>query len=266
MDLAQLHAQQSLGWTAEPSHPSAEWFEQIVTRLLDMTDVGLGQRVINLGASGLSAVIAAQRGARVTAVVSTQDGRSTIERASAAAPPASIAVEIASASALPFPSASFDVILSVFSIQFEPNPFAVVEEIARVAKPGAILGLTLWDTDSPLGSFLSLLDRFVPASTEAQELRAWGVAAEAEQRLARHFGELEFRFANAPLYADSPEALWDRYLQMPSPTRDAIANLDEEQTELLTIAAIEQFRLYTDFTGRVEWPREYLLVRGLRSF
>ena len=126
-----------------------------------------------------------------------------IDRTVATAPPNSITVEVGPAAALPFPAARFDVILSVFGIQFEPNPDAVIDEIARVAKPGAMLGIALWNTDSPLGSFLRLLDHFVPPSTEMQELRAWGVAGEVERRLAGHFGELEFRFGNAPLYADS---------------------------------------------------------------
>jgi SAM-dependent methyltransferase len=184
----------------------------------------------------------------------------------AAAPPNSILIEVGPAAALPFPATHFDVILSVFGIQFEPNPAAVIDEIARVAKPGAMLGLALWNTDSPLGNFLRLLDRFVPASPETQVLRAWGVAGEVEQRLAGRFGELEFRFGNAPLYADSPEDLWQHYLTVPSPTRDAIDSLTQTQRERLTSAAIEQFSQYVDFTGRVEWPREYLLVRGLRSF
>ncbi len=266
MDLAQLHAQQTMGWAVERQSGGRQWFEQIVERLLDFTNVGLGQSVLNVGASGLSAMVAGQRGAQVTAIIPPSTTLPDTRPALPANGRAAIEIHEAHASHLPFPDHSFDVILSVFGLQFEPDPDAVAREIARVARPGAVLGLVFWDTSSPLGDFMGLLGRFLDQPDLMAEAAGWGRADEAESRLSPYFGELEFRFGNIPLVADSAEALWDSYLRLPSPVRDAIDRLDAERGAMLSIAAIEQFRQYEDLDNRIEWPREYLLVRGLRLY
>jgi arsenite methyltransferase len=45
-------------------------------------------------------------------------------------------LRLADAAALPFPEASFDVVLSVNTIYFWPDPARVVAEMTRVLKPG----------------------------------------------------------------------------------------------------------------------------------
>lgn len=266
MDLAQLQAQQREGWSLEGDGERSRWFVQIVERLLDFTDIGLGQTVLNVTSSGLTALIAAQRGAHVVAVVPSAEHVAHLQNVLTTAHATNIEIQQGMASALPFPDASFDAILSIFGLQFEPEPAAVVQEIGRVAKPGAVLGLAVWDTDSPVGQFMRLIERFMPLDKKYYEILGWGEADTVDRRLAGYFAELEFKFGNAPLLSPSPEALWDTYLSMDSPIRDAILAMDEEQRELLSIAAVEQFREYTDPRDQVEWPREYILVRGLRTY
>jgi SAM-dependent methyltransferase len=49
------------------------------------------------------------------------------------------------AGALPFPGASFDVVLSQLAVDRFDDPFASVFEMARVARPGGVVGACVWD-------------------------------------------------------------------------------------------------------------------------
>jgi ubiquinone/menaquinone biosynthesis C-methylase UbiE len=48
------------------------------------------------------------------------------------------------AEALPFPDASFDVVLSTFGAMFAPRHRVAAAELARVLRPGGRLGLCTW--------------------------------------------------------------------------------------------------------------------------
>src|SRR5262249_24065892 len=45
------------------------------------------------------------------------------------------------AEALPFAGASFDVVLSIFGVQFAPRHQVAADELARVCRPGGRIGL-----------------------------------------------------------------------------------------------------------------------------
>ena len=48
---------------------------------------------------------------------------------------------------LPFPDASFDVVLSTFGVMFAPNQERAASELLRVVKPGGRIGLASWTPD-----------------------------------------------------------------------------------------------------------------------
>jgi SAM-dependent methyltransferase len=53
--------------------------------------------------------------------------------------------EVGDARALPFPSAAFDVVVSGLVLNFVPEPATALSEMARVVRPGGVVGAYVWD-------------------------------------------------------------------------------------------------------------------------
>ena len=101
----------------------------------------------------------------------------------------SFATEVADACALPFPDASFDVVVSTFDVVvstfgvvFAAEPEPAARELLRVLRPGGRLGLTAWRPDAPGRRLLALLARHDPAGATGDPLR-WGTAEGVEELL-----------------------------------------------------------------------------------
>jgi SAM-dependent methyltransferase len=264
MDLAVFQAQQRAVWASANEDGNEHWHTQVVRRLVDFVDLGLGQRVLDIGSGGLASQPARRRGAQATSVDPSSELITIARREAALAGFSDIEFHEAHATSLPFPDRSFDAVISPFGIQFEPEPTRVVAEMARVVKPNGLLGLALWEPSGALGRFVRLVSHFVPPAHSLADVFAWGEPDAVESLLSAHFVELDFRFGNIPVVAESPEAVWSWFLDIASPTREALLALPDEEFELLHLAAVEQFREHSDPGGHTHWPREYLLVRALR--
>ncbi len=70
----------------------------------------------------------------------------------------------ASAEALPFPDASFDVVVSTSALHYVPDPALAVREMARVLRPGGRLALLDWDRGH---WWMALMDRFLTLADPA---------------------------------------------------------------------------------------------------
>src|SRR4051794_9262966 len=117
--------------------------DQLAGRLLEVAGVAPGQRALDVGCGpgavtrALAAVVG---GDRVAAVDPTP---SFVEACRARVPGA--AVREAAAEQLPFDADSFDVVLSQLVVNFMSDAPAAVEEMHRVAKPGAVVAAAVWD-------------------------------------------------------------------------------------------------------------------------
>jgi ubiquinone/menaquinone biosynthesis C-methylase UbiE len=86
-------------------------------------------------------------------------------RARAASEGLNIRFDEVFAEALPYPDASFDMVVSMFGIMFSPVPETVVSEMARVLRPGGRLALANWtpprraETGRSLAGLGATLDR-----------------------------------------------------------------------------------------------------------
>jgi SAM-dependent methyltransferase len=66
------------------------------------------------------------------------------------------------AEALPFADASFDAATSVVGIQFAPRHQAAADELVRVLRPGAVLGLVNWTPGGLVGRMFGVLGQHLP--------------------------------------------------------------------------------------------------------
>jgi SAM-dependent methyltransferase len=111
--------------------------------------------------SGNLALHLAARGARVTGL-DLVDELLDVARARARAAGHDVDWIAGDAEALPFPEASFDVVTSIFGIQFAPRHQVTADELVRVLRPGGTLGLVNWTPGGLVGQMFGVLGRHLP--------------------------------------------------------------------------------------------------------
>jgi SAM-dependent methyltransferase len=131
-------------------------------RLVQHAEIAAGDRVLDVACgTGVVAVTAALRGARVTALDLTP------ELLAAAGDNARLAgVEIVfhegDVEALPFPDGSFDCVTSQFGHIFAPRPEVAIAEMLRVLRPGGTIAFSTWPPELYIGRLFALTSRYMP--------------------------------------------------------------------------------------------------------
>jgi SAM-dependent methyltransferase len=111
--------------------------------VLDLAGAGKGTRVLDAGCgTGGAAVLAHDRGAHVTGC-DAAEGMLVIARRRLP----SVNFRLAELENLPFPSDSFDAVLSINSLQFTGDPEKSAQELARVTAPGGRVAVVVWSLE-----------------------------------------------------------------------------------------------------------------------
>lgn len=98
------------------------------------------------------------------------------------------------AEVLPYPDASFDVVVSMFGIMFSPFPETVVSEMTRVLRPGGRLALANWTQSGFSGKMASVAGRYLPPPSPGMiSPLLWGEEATVRDRLKLDFNAVETR-------------------------------------------------------------------------
>jgi SAM-dependent methyltransferase len=96
------------------------------------------------------------------------------------------------AETLPYPDASFDVVVSMFGIMFSPIPETVASEMARVLSPGGRLALASWTQSGFSGKMSSIVGQYLPPPPPgAISPFLWGEEATVRGRLKLGFDAVE---------------------------------------------------------------------------
>ena len=216
---------------------------QIVGELLcEGVDLRAGERVLDVAAGNGNATLAAAR--RFASVTSTDYVPALLERGRrrAEAEGLDVTFEVADAEALPYPDASFDVVLSTFGVMFAPDHEQAASELMRVCRPGGRIGLACWTPHGLPGTALSRgwpgtcrrSRAFVLHSCGAPMLtsRICSRARRAIAHTARHFA---FRYR-------SPEHWVDVFRTYYGPVHKAFAALDADRQAALEADLIALLR------------------------
>jgi ubiquinone/menaquinone biosynthesis C-methylase UbiE len=138
-----------------------EWgagrYERIAEQLLPAAEVAVeraapheGERVVDIGCgTGNAALLAAERGAKVTGVDPAQR-LLDVGAATAAERGLEVSFAIGEAADVPIEDDGADIALSVFGVIFAPNPVAAAAEIDRVTAPDGRVVLAAWIPDGPI--------------------------------------------------------------------------------------------------------------------
>ncbi|MBI3480020.1 MAG: class I SAM-dependent methyltransferase [Nitrosomonadales bacterium] len=138
-------------------------------------DVGTGTGVVAITARNLGAKVT---GLDLTPALLAQAGESA-----ALAGHDDIAWHEGDAEELPFPDASFDVVLSQFGHMFAPRPEVALSEMLRVLKPGGTIAFATWPGEQLIGRQFSLIAKYVPPPQGLPSPVQWGDVGVVRQRL-----------------------------------------------------------------------------------
>ena len=153
--------------------------------------VHAGDRVLDIATgSGNTALAAARRGCRVTgadfvpALLERARERAAVERLK-------IDFQEGDAEALPFPDASFDVVVSTFGAMFA-DPKRAAAEMLRVCRPGGKIGMANWPPEGFIAEMFRLAASFVPPPPGAEPPVKWGVPEVVRERFGSAVSDVRF--------------------------------------------------------------------------
>ena len=184
-DVDALKARQRAAWSSGDYAIVGTTLQIVGEELCEALDIRAGQKVLDVAAGNGNVSLAAAR--RWCEVVASDYVPELLERARerAAAERLDITFREADAESLPFPSESFDVVVSTFGVMFTPDQAKAASELARVCRSGGRVGLANWTPAGFIGQLFKALGRHLPPPAGVQPPALWGV----ETHLQSLFGD-----------------------------------------------------------------------------
>jgi SAM-dependent methyltransferase len=161
-DLAVKAKHRALWASGDYPRVATELIPQLGPALVDAAGITAGQYVLDVAAGSSNAAIpAAERGARVIASDLTPE-LLTAGRRQAAKRGVDLQWVEADAEDLPFPTDTFDAVLSSVGSMFAPRHQTVADELVRVTRPGGTIGLINWTPQGLIGHLFKTLAPYAP--------------------------------------------------------------------------------------------------------
>lgn len=265
-NLEAVKARQQATWSDGDYAVIGTTLQIVGESLCEAVDVRSGERVLDVAAgNGNAALAAARRWCEVTA---SDYVPALLERARERAVADRLPIEFRTADAekLPFPDASYDVVLSTFGVMFTPDQQRAASEMARVCRPGGKIGLANWTPESFIGQLFKAIGKHIPPPPGLRPPALWGT----EVRLAELFGEsaasIDLQRRNFVFRYRSPAHWLEVFRTYYGPTKRAFEALDarggkELEQDILALLA----RGNRSGDGTLVLPSEYAEVVIVRA-
>ena len=259
-DLAAVKTRQQAMWASGDFAVIGMTLQIVGEMVCEAVDLRAGERVLDVAAGNGNATLAAAR--RFADVTSTDYVPALLDggRRRAEAEGLAVRFETADAENLPYPDASFDVVLSTFGVMFAPDHQKSARELMRVCRPGGRIGLACWTPTGFLGDLLRTVAKYVPPVPGVQSPLLWGTdahvralfeGAAAVTNTPRHFA---FRYKSAEHFVDVFRTFY-------GPVHKAFAALSAKDQDRLDA---DMHELIAEFNeggdGTMVVPGEYLEV------
>lgn len=263
--IAEFKAKQREVWASGNFGDIAVFTTPVAGHLVKYSKVGHGQAVLDVGTgTGVVAITARRRGAKVTGLDLTPALLAQARESAVVAGVEDIVWQEGDAETLPFPDASFDVVLSQFGHMFAPRPDVAIAEMLRVLKPGATLAFATWPPEQLIGRQFTLNARYLPPPPAGVAAPVqWGDVSVVQQRLNGRVRNLHFERGIMQFPALSPAHL--RLLQeaKAGPFVRAVQVLASEPARLSAWRA-ETDALIAEYLYDNVVHHEYLLTRAVK--
>jgi ubiquinone/menaquinone biosynthesis C-methylase UbiE len=259
-DLVALKARQQVAWSSGNYAVVGTTLQIVGETMCEALDLRAGQTVLDVAAGNGNATLAAAR--RWGDVTSTDYVPALLQQGAKRAEAEGLRVSFLEADAenLPFPDASFDVVLSTFGVMFTPDHDRAAAELLRVCRPGGKIGMANWTPEGFIGQLFKTIGLHLPPPAGARSPALWG----NRDRLGEMFGARSGLAIEERTFAfryGSPAHWLEVFRTWYGPVLKAFAALSPEGQAALErdlVALIERFNRATD--GTVVIPSAYLEV------
>lgn len=233
--------------------------------LCEAVDLRAGDEVLDVATgSGNTAISAARRFCEVRGI-DYVPGLIEQARSRAQAERLEVSFEVGDAEDLPYPDASFDVVLSTLGVMFAPDQEKAAGELLRVCRPGGKIGLANWTPNSFVGEFLRTVGKHVPPPPGLRPAPLWGTEERLRELLGEGVSSLGVERRGYVFRSPSMKTFGDHYRAYFGPLRRAFESLDAEGQGALQ-RDLEQLleRWNTSGDETILVPSDYLEVVAVR--
>jgi SAM-dependent methyltransferase len=260
---AQFKAQQREGWAS--FIPLELMTTPPAAKLINFIDVRKGEKVLDVACgTGVTSVTAANRGAQVTGLDLTP---ALLERARYNAQLAGVQIEFLEGDAehLPFPDASFDVVISQFGHMFAPQAAVTIAEMLRVLKPGGRIAFSTWPPEGFTGRMFSLMGEYLPAPPAGFSPPVqWGNPDIIRERLGSAVDQLTFDRNTMFTPGLSPRHIVGKYEEQAAPVKKAVEILKDNPAKLAELRARLQ-KLVEIYFQDNQIRQDFLMTRAIKK-
>jgi 2-polyprenyl-3-methyl-5-hydroxy-6-metoxy-1,4-benzoquinol methylase len=267
-DLDAIKAKQKATWESGDFGQIARTIENVAELFMARQPVERGSVVLDAACgTGNLAVLAARRGGVVSGI---DIASNLIAQARARATEEGLQIDFqeADAEALPFSSAQFDLVVSMFGVMFAPRPNIVSAELCRVTKPGGQIALANWTPEGFIGKMFNIFKaHLAPPPAGVPSPMTWGEEATVSSRLQHGFSDLRLTRRIALMrYPFPPAATVEFFRQYYGPTQRAFASLEASAQAALRqdLEGLQSSNNIATTPGTTEVAAEYLEVIATR--
>lgn len=242
-------------WALGDFHQIARHNVVIAEALCRAVDPHAGERVLDVACgSGTAALVAARRYCEVAGIDCVP---ALIDRAGhrARAEGVDLDLRVADACELPFDDGSFDVVLSVYGVQFASDQRRAAQELLRVCRPGGRIGLAGPVPHGWSGDLFALHRRHAPPPPDAASPLRWGTEEGLRELLGPGARTLTSELVRVPQYYRSVGHAVEVFSTYFGPTLRALEVVGPEGRRELLRDLADVFARYdqaTDGTAIVE--------------
>lgn len=255
-DYAAIKQRQQATWASGDYAIIGTTLQLVGERLCEAVDIRAGEQVLDVAAGNGNATLAAAR--QFAQVTSTDYVPALLARAKerAAAERLSITFQEADVEALPFPDASFDLVLSSFGVMFAPHQEQAAAEMSRVLRKGGRIGLANWTPDGFIGQLFKTIGRHVPPPAGLRSPALWGTEERLKELFPGHRLTVSKRMFN--FRYRSPQHWLETFRSYYGPTHRAFAALEADKQAALQADILELLRQSNREAGSLVVPSEYV--------
>jgi SAM-dependent methyltransferase len=249
---------------------AAELIPDLGPRLVQACGIGPGQRVLDVAAgSGNAAIPAAVSGAKVVASDLTPE-LFEAGRAIAALRGVELDWVEADAESMPFPDNDFDVVMSCVGAMFAPHHQATADELVRVARPGATIGLINWTPEGFIGNLFATMKPYAaPPPPGAGAAPLWGSEDHVRKLFGDRVADLQMQRRTVLMDRCATPLEFREYWKSNYGPTIAVYGFNAQNPDRLSaldrdfLAFLEQWNTSGE-PGRTAYEAEYLLVTATK--
>ena len=266
-EMSALKAKLKSTWQSGDYGIFAKYLEKGALEFFDRLDIAPGTRLLDVACgAGQLTLPAARRGIDVVGI---DLAANLVEQANQRLSTEHLKGEVVEGDAeeLPFPTASFDAVMSLIGSMFAPRPELVASEMIRVCRPGGRIIMGNWTPQGHVGQMFKVIGKHIPPSPIFPSPLLWGDESICRERLGNGVSDIQITPRLYPMdYPFAPEKVVDWFIDYYGPTNRGYASLSEPARAAFRqdlIALWERNNKAKDGTTQVR--AEYIEVIGYRA-